>query len=87
MTYTGNESFPYLLNVVTLNEQTCVYNAVSRVLCSRQDSESYAISITKIFEKVTKDHAHFSNGRNLRSILVDFDDAQYKGLQHAWAKS
>ena len=81
VTYTGNESFPYLLNVVTLNEQTCVYNAVSRVLCSRQDSESYANSITNIFEKVTKDHAHFSNGRNLRSILVDFDDAQYKGLQ------
>jgi hypothetical protein len=86
VTYTGNDSSPYLLNVVTLNEKTCVYNTVSRVLCSRQDSESFANSITKIFEKVTKDHAHFSNGRNLRYILVDFNDAQYKGLQQCLCK-
>jgi hypothetical protein len=86
VTYTGNDSSPYLLNVVTLIKKTCVYNTVSRVLCSRQDSESYANSITKIFEKVTKDHAHFSNGRNLRSILVDFNDAQYKGLQQCLGK-
>jgi len=50
-------------------------------MCSRQDSETYANSIIKIFEKVSSDHPNFSNGRHLRSILVDFDDAQYKGLQ------
>ena len=81
VTYTGNDVFPYLLNIVTLNEQTCVYNAVARVLCSKQDSETYANSITSIFNKVSSDHAHFANGVNLRSILVDFDDAQYKGLK------
>ena len=81
VTYTGNDVFPYLLNIVTFNEQTYVYNAVARVLCSRQDSETYANSITSIFNKVSRDHAHFKNGENLRSILVDFDDAQYKGLK------
>ncbi|PFX32199.1 ATP-dependent DNA helicase RecQ [Stylophora pistillata] len=81
ITYTGNDFFPYLLNVVSFNDETCVYNAVARVLCSRQDSETYAKSITTIFHKVTADHARFSNGKNLRSILVDFDDGQYKGLQ------
>ena len=30
---------------------------------------------------MTVDHARFTNGKNLRSILVDFDDGQYKGLQ------
>ena len=81
VTYTGNDCFPYLLNIVTFNDQTCVYNAVVRVLCSRQDGETYAKSITTIFNKVSHDHADFSNGAKLRSILVDFDDAQYKGLK------
>ena len=81
VTCTANDFFPYLLNVVTFNEQTCVYNAVARVLCSRQDGETYAKSITTIFNKVTLDQAYFANGAKLRSILVDFDDAQYKGLK------
>ena len=80
VTYSGSEFFPYLLNITTLNEQRCVRNAVARVLCSRQDTETYANSVIEIFE-VSSDHANFSNGRHLRSILVDFDDAQYKGPQ------
>ena len=58
-----------------------MYNVVTRVLCSRQDNETYAKSITTIFQEVTVDRARFANGKNLRSILVDFDDEQYKGLQ------
>ena len=81
VTYTGNDFFPYLLNIVTFNKKTCVYNAVARVLCSRQDGETYPKSITTIFNLVTRDQAYFSNGAKLRSILVDFDDAQYKGLK------
>ncbi|CAH3166322.1 unnamed protein product [Pocillopora meandrina] len=68
-TSTGNDFFPYLLNVVSFNDETCVYNAVARVIRSRQDSE------------MTFDHARFANGMNLKSILVDFDDGQYKGIQ------
>lgn len=55
-----------------------MYNAVARVLCSRQDGETYAKLITTILDEVSHDHAYFSNGARLRSILVDFDDAQYK---------
>ena len=79
VTYTGNDVSPYLLNIVTFNEQTYMYNVVARVVCSRQDSKTYANSIK--FNKVSRDHAHFKNGINLRSLLVDFDDAQYKGLK------
>ena len=81
VTSTGNDFFPYLLNVVSFNDETCVYNAVARVICSRQDSESYSKSIATILKKVTFDHARFANGKNLKSILVDFDDGQYKGIQ------
>ena len=51
VTSTGNDFFPYLLNVVSFNDETCVYNAVARVICSRQDSESYAKSIATVFLK------------------------------------
>ena len=70
VTCAGNDFFPYLLNIVTLNAQTLVYNAFARVLCSKQDND-----------KVSSHYAHFANGFNLKSILVDIDNAQYKGFK------
>jgi len=49
ITYTGNTSFLYLLNVVSLNEKTLLYNAVGRVLWNRQDSLAYATAFKDIF--------------------------------------
>ena len=35
VTYTGNADFPYLLNVVTFNTTTLMYNATGRVVMDR----------------------------------------------------
>ena len=53
ITYTGNEDFPYMLNMVVFNPATMHYQAVSRVLCDKQDGESYATSFQEVFNKVT----------------------------------
>ena len=37
ITYTGNEDFPYMLNMVIFNVSTMHYQVVARVLCDKQD--------------------------------------------------
>ena len=80
ITYTGNDDFPYLLNMVTLNVTTMHYQAVARVPCDKQDGESYATSFQEVFNKVTECYPYFRKGKSLKQILVDFDDAEYNGL-------
>ena len=80
LTFTGNDDFPYLLNLVTLNTETLCYQAFSRVLYDKQDGESHNLSFYEVFKQATKVNAKFNHGKSLRQIVVDFDDAEYNGL-------
>ncbi len=81
ITFTGNRSFPYLLNIVTLCEQTLQYVPVARVLCNKQDGKAYGTAFGKIFETVTATNPEFKCGGRLELILVDFDDSEANGLK------
>lgn len=86
ITFTGNDDFPYLLNLVVFTEQTMCYQAVSRVLCDKQDGESYGLSLQEVFKQATKVNPTFNNGNSLRQIVVDFDDAEYNGFKQVLGK-
>ena len=48
ITLTGNDDFQYMLNMVVFNSTTMHYQAVVRVLCDKQDGDSYATSFTEV---------------------------------------
>ena len=83
ITYNETKEYPYLFNVVAFNDVTLDWVVVSRVRMDKQDGNAYALAFSKTFKKCKADHPDFEPGKTLKGVVVDWSDAEIKGLSQA----
>ena len=75
ITYDETREFPYLFNAVVFNDTLMEWMVIGRLRIDKQNSSAYCLAFKKLFEKCSNS--------NLRGLIVDWSDAQIKGLQLA----
>jgi hypothetical protein len=80
VTFPKTRVFPYLLNMVTCNQQRLEFQVVARVLMSRLTGDAYKKAFHKVFEITTNCHPHFNQGNGITAWIVDFSEAHYNGI-------
>ena len=50
---------------------------------TREDHNAYALGFRKTFEKCKRDHQEFELGKSLLGIVIDWCDAEIRGLRDA----
>ena len=56
---------------------------VSCVQMTREDHNAYALGFRKTFEKCKRDHQEFELRKSLLGIVIDWSDAEIRGLRDA----
>ena len=80
-TYNENTDLPYLFNVTAFDYKVMRWMAVARVLSNKENSQFYCTAFREIFQQY-KDF----DITNLKGIVLDWSDAERKGLEQAVGK-
>ena len=79
-TYNENTDLPHLWNVTAFDYNVMRWVAVAGVRSNKEDTHFYS----EAFKVVCKeDHKEFGVGKSLKGIILDWSDAERKGLQLA----
>ena len=78
--------YPYLFNAVAFDEITMEYTIIARVRLSQKTAEAYALSFKKVIAKCKAACPEFEIGTTLLEIMIDWSDAEIKGLHMAVGK-
>ena len=79
-TYNENTDLPYLFNVTAFDYKVMQWMAVARVRSNKENSQFYWTAFREIFQQCKEDHKDF-NITNLKGIVLDWSDAERKGLE------
>ena len=72
-----------MFNVTAFDNTTMQWMVVCRVRVTSQSQEAYCLCFQKMFNRCKADKPEFELGENLVGIVVDWSDAQCKGLKLA----
>ncbi len=86
ITYNETREYPYLFNMVAFSYVTMDWVVVSRVRMTKQDASAYGLAYSKTFNKCKHSNNNFKLGISLLGIVVDWSDAEIKGLGSAVGK-
>ena len=86
ITFNETREYPYLFNMVAFNYVTMDWVVVSRIRMDKQDAAAHALAYSKTFTKCKSVHNDFEPGTSLLGIVVDWSDAEIKGLGIAVGK-
>ena len=53
---------------------------ISRVRLTKQDHSAYCLTFSKTFNKCSLDHSSFKAGETLYAVVIDWSDAEVRGL-------
>ena len=78
--------YPYLFNMVAFSYVTMDWVIVSRVRMTKQDASAYCLAYSKTFNRCKYSNSNFKLGTSLLGVVVDWSDAEIKGLGSAVGK-
>ncbi len=83
ITFDETKQYPYTFNVTAFDDVTMKWIIVCRIRVTRQTPEAYCLCFRLLFEKCAKERPEFKVGESLLGVIVDWSDAQAKGLRLA----
>ena len=83
ITYNETREYRYLFNMVAFDYSSMDWQVVSRVRLDKQDASAYALAYRKTFETCKSKFDSFEVGKSLLGVVIDWSDAEIKGLGNA----
>ena len=79
ITYDQFREYSYIFNAVVFNDVLMEWMVIGRVRLDKQDKNAYSLAFRKIFQKCKEINPKYLEF--LLGLVVDWSDAQIKGLQ------
>ena len=82
-TYNENTELVYLFNATVFDLATMKWAVIARMRANKESSLFYKVAFTTMFRTCHEKYPNFKVGETLKGIIMDWSDAEAKGLREA----